>query len=419
MMRIAAIAVASALFSIAAEAATPEPKLDWLPAGFPEPSPDGLCVRSYLTPEMGAITLHAASQRFATLQSWEDYARSSKSRILEGAGLAPMPKRQPLRPIHHSLRQMNGYTVENVAFESIPGFWATGNLYRPANATGKVAAILSLHGHTGMPETTEDWERHGRFHEQAQIRAGALARMGAIVFSMDMFGYGDGISQVGSAAHRTDLAMRMQIWNALRAVDFLESLPETDASRIGVTGESGGGTQTFLLTALDERVAASVPVAMASSYFFGGCPCESGRPIHRSDDHFISNIMIAALAAPRPMLLVSDGGDWTLNTPLVEYPFVRAIYRLHGAEELVENTHLAKEGHNYGPSKRAAMYRFFAKTFGLDLGPVLDRAGDVDESPIAVERSGVMRVFDADHPVPEGALTSVDAIRAAMDAAQN
>ena len=159
-----------------------------------------------------------------------------------------------------------------------------------------------------------------------QARCATLARLGATVFSIDMFGYGDSMQLVGQAAHKQTVALTLQIWNATRALDFLLSLENVDPKRVAVSGESGGGTQTFLLTALDPRVTVSVPVVMVSSYFFGGCACESGLPIHRSAEHFVNNAMIAALAAPRPLLVVSDGKDWTQHVPRIEYPFLQKIY---------------------------------------------------------------------------------------------
>ncbi|HEX2101692.1 MAG TPA: acetylxylan esterase, partial [Candidatus Synoicihabitans sp.] len=293
-------------------AAVAEP--EWLPPDLPPLQADGptLCPRNYLTPEQGQALLDATLRAFPSLDDWRGYANVVRARIQAGAGLEPWPQRTPLRPRRHSRREFDGYSVEAVAFESLPGFYVTGNLYRPTTAAGRSRpAILSTHGHTPAPRAPGDYERHGRFTEYAQIRAAALARLGAVVLSIDMFGYGDSIVQVGAEAHRTPLAMRVQLWNAIRALDFLTTLDEVDPAQIAVTGESGGATQALLLTAVDPRVAVSVPVVMVSSYFFGGCPCESGRPIHRSSKHFASNAVIAALAAPRPMLVISDGKDWT------------------------------------------------------------------------------------------------------------
>jgi hypothetical protein len=208
--------------------------------------------------------------------------------------------------------------------------------------------------------------------------------------------------------------MTIQLWDAMRAVDFLISLDGVDPNRIAVTGESGGGTQAFLLTALDPRVKASVPVVMVSANYFGGCACESGLPIHRSADHFANNVMIAALAAPRPMLVISDGKDWTANTPNVEYPFLRRIYNYYNVEDKVTNAHLADEGHDYGPSKRAAMFRFMAERLGLKLAAVQNAEGKIDESRITVEQPRALHVFDEANPRPERTLRDVAAVERAL-----
>jgi dienelactone hydrolase len=390
------------------------PNVHWVPEGLPPAPPLGTGLGAYLKPEQGQAVLDAAIARFPNRIEWDAYAQHVRTRIQEGAGLLPWPKRTPLNAVIRQKRTYDGYTVENVAFESVPGYFVTGNLYRPLNARPPFAAMLSTHGHARAIANVEDYETHARFSPVMQSRCATLARMGAVVFSIDMFAYGESMAIFGQNAHRHPLAFTIQTWNALRAVDFLLSLEGVDPARIGVSGESGGGTQSFVLGALDSRVALVAPVVMVSSYFFGGCPCESGLPIHRSSDHFVSNAMIAALSAPRPLLVVSDGKDWTVNVPQTEFPFLQKIYGYYGASANVVNVHLPDEGHDYGPSKRAALYRFVAEKFGLDLAAAQSPDGTLDESRVTLEKSAQLRVFTAEFPLPPGALHDVAAVDKAL-----
>jgi hypothetical protein len=159
-----------------------------------------------------------------------------------------------------------------------------------------------------------------------------------------------------------------------------------------MTGGSGAGSHTVLLTALDDRIKVSAPVVSLSSYFYGGCPCESGMPIHdcgaRTD-----NVELAAMAAPRPMLVVSDGKDWTDRMPEHDFLYLQKMYGWYGKQSSVENVHLKEEGHDFGINKRKAVYDFMARTLGLDYKKILNEQGQVDESTLTVEDEKLLYVF--------------------------
>lgn len=351
-----------------------------------------LRVGQFRTPEEGRKELDEILATAKDRVSWETRHDLVRKGIREGLGFQKWPKRTAMRIVRHSKVERDGYTVENVGIETIPGYFLCGNLYLPKESEGKMPVFLCPHGHWSQ----DDLRNHGRHRDEMQYRCGALARMGCGVFAYEMVGYGD--SKRMGWQHRWDpQVMALQTWNSVRALDYVLKLPGADPERVGVTGASGGGTQSFLLAALDDRITLSAPCVMVSCHFFGGCRCESGLPVHVRETHVTNNAEIAALFAPKPQLLVSNGDDWTKHTATLEYPFLKKIYRLFGEEKNVRNVHLPEEKHDYGKSKRLALYDFVAEHFKLER----KRA---DESKVALIDPNTLFVFGKEHSPPEGLL---------------
>ncbi len=287
---------------------------------------------------------------------WLEYADWLRSHVRLSLGLLPQPPRAAPRAEVFGDWQAAGVRCEKVVIEGLAGIQITGNLFRPEPCPRRYPVILCPHGH---------WPQ-GRLHDSAAdasiiARCFTLARMGACVLSYDMLGYGDS-SQLPHASlddsHWGLSLAALQTWNSIRALDFLLALPGADPQRVGVTGESGGGTQTFFLAAVDDRVTAAAPICMIASDFHGGCVCENP-PLLRLA---AGNVDIACLMAPKPIFVGSCTGDWTCDVPKRELPAIRRIYALHGAARRVSGLHV-DAGHNYNLEMREGVYRFFGKWF--------------------------------------------------------
>lgn len=274
---------------------------------------------------------------------------------------------RPERPVTLSkIRKHDGYTTQNICIELTPGQHLFGTIYA-STKKGKHALIVCPDGHWPM-----------RYRKDEQQRLGTLARMGAVCVDFDLYGWGESAQEVGAEAHHTSRAHVYQAACGYILLDWMLShRNDIDPQRVGVMGGSGGGTHTVLLSLLDERVTASAPVVHLASHFDGGCPCESGKPVQLSGGGTCEP-ELAAVMAPKPMLIVSDGGDWTSSVPTLEFPFLQRIYAFYNAKDRVRNVHLPNERHDFKENKRQAVYDFFIDVF------VLDRTM-LDESKIEIE----------------------------------
>lgn len=324
-------------------------------------------------PEDGQKMISWLTSLYSNKTEWEARRDTLRKEVRERLGIDKLlPLCSKEKPEYSKIRKFDGYTVQNFRLKTANGHTVCGSIYAPTSK-GKHPLIICPNGHFS----------NGRYGKVQQLRLGTLARMGAICVDYDLWGWGESADEVGSKAHQTPEAHVMQALNGIRILDWMIQRKDVDTKRIGVNGGSGGGTQTVLLTVLDDRFTAANPVVSVSSWFDGGCPCESGMPIQLAGGG-TCNAELAAMFAPKPMMLVSDGGDWTSTTPELEYPYLQRIYGFYGAADKVSNIHLPKERHDFGDNKRNAVYKFFIDTFKLD-------ASKLDESKVTIEDENALR----------------------------
>ena len=310
-------------------------------------------------------------------EAWELRRKQLRDQLLVATGLWPLPEKTVLSPVVHGAIDKGEYTIEKVYFASTPGHYVCGNLYRPKGAESKKRpGVLFAHGH---------WT-DGRFHDAgekvgaASVAAGGepdmdrgryfmqalpatLAKLGFVVFQYDMVGvadstaipHGKGFADA-EAELRLQSAMGLQTWNSIRALDFLASLPDVDPKKLGMTGASGGGTQTFMLAALDDRLACAFPAVMVSTGMQGGCMCENCSLLRVNT----GNVEIAALFAPKP-LGMSAANDWTKEIMTKGYPELQQLYELYEAKDKVAAKAWLEYGHQYNVHARQMMYSWFLK----------------------------------------------------------
>jgi dienelactone hydrolase len=363
-------------------------------------------------------------------EEWEARRTALREQVLVANGLWPMPPKTPLNPVIHGKIDREEYTIEKVFFSSYPGHYVSGSLYRPKGKSGKLPGVLCPHGHwrngrffdAGEATAKKEIENGAeKFMEGArhplQARCVQLARMGCVVFHYDMVGVADSARPIGHATGFADAegelrlqsAMGLQTWNSIRSLDFLLSLPEIDEKRIGVTGASGGGTQTFILGAIDDRPAVAFPAVMVSTGMQGGCVCENCSYLRQD----AGNIDLAGLFAPRPLGMSGAGfTDWTREIETKGLPELKALYKLYDAEDRVMAKAFLKFDHNYNQVSRELMYGWFNKHLKLGLKEPIQEKHFVPVPP------GELSVYDAQHPLPRDA-TSVKQLRDYMTETSN
>ncbi len=329
------------------------------------------------TPEDGAKMLAYLKTLYKDSATWSVRRATLKKEVREKLQIdSALAKCVNTKPILSKIRKFDGYTVQNFALETLPGLYVCGSIYTPLSK-GKHALILCPNGH---------WA-DGRYNKDEQTRFGTLARMGATCVSYDLFGWGESELQVTYTAHRTTAAHIVQIMNGLKILDYMLTRKDIDTKRVGANGGSGGGSQVVLLAALDDRFTAVCPTVSLASHFDGGCPCESGMPIQLAGGG-TCNPEILATFAPKPVCVVSDGGDWTASVPELEYPYLQRIYGFYYAQNKLSNVHLPNEKHDFGLNKRTAVYNFFISNFGLN-------SKMLDESKVTIESKEAMFSFGA------------------------
>jgi hypothetical protein len=277
-----------------------------------------------------------------TPTDWQVREPDYRRQLAEMLGLDPFPSRTELHPVVTGETTAPGIVVERLHFQSLPGLYVTANFFRPAEVTSPLPAILYLCGHARVQENGIDYGNKTAYHHHGVW----FARHGYVCLILDTIQLGE-IEGVHHGTYNLNqwwwnsrgyTPAGVEAWNGIRALDYLEQRPEVDSKRIGVTGRSGGGASTWWVAALDQRVAAAVPVAGITSlhnHVVDGCVdghCDCMFPVNTYRWDFAQ---IAALVAPRPLLIANSDHDpiFPLEGVVDVYQKTRRIYRLLGAEQ--------------------------------------------------------------------------------------
>jgi cyanophycinase len=338
-----------------------------------------------------------------TRAEWEKRLPRLRREYLDMLGLWPLPEKTPLDAKVTGNVERSEVVIEKLHYQSRPGLYVTGNLYRPKTVSGKLPAILYVCGHSGRGRDGNKtaFQDHGMW----------FARNGYVCLIVDTLQLGE----VGGKHHGTYNLGRwwwhsfaytpagVECWNGVRGIDYLVSRPDVDAERIGVTGISGGGASTVWIAAADERVKVAVPVSgmsdlqsyVSNKVINGHCDCMFLVNTYRWEW-----TTIAALVAPRPMLFANSDNDSIFpmdgNRRIIAK--LRQVYKMYDKPDLVDE-HVSKGGHDYRPHLRLAIFKWFNVHLKKDKSAIKD----ADDPPLPGKE---LRVFPEDKDLPKDALNA-------------
>jgi len=339
-----------------------QPRPEWKPLG---PLPGDAMLADYFQVEVGKLQ-SACLADIKTLEDWQARCEEYRRQLREMLGLDPWPKKTDLKATITGMLERDDFRVEKLHFQSMPGLYVTANLYLPKNITKPVPAVLYLCGHAQVKIDNVSYGNKAHYH----FHAVWFARHGYACLVLDSLQLGE-IEGIHHGTYRYGMwwwnnrgytPAGVEAWNCVRALDYLQSRPEIDGERIGVTGRSGGGAYSWWIAAIDPRIKAAVPVAgitdlqnhVIDGCVEGHCDCMYIVNTYRWDYP-----MVAALVAPRPLLI--DNGD---HDPIFPedgvrrvYEQARKIYQLYGAEDKIA-IFITTAGHDDIPTIQEAAFRW-------------------------------------------------------------
>ncbi len=360
-----------------------------------------------------------------TLADWEACRGEYRRQLLEMLGLDPLPERTDLKAEVTGSVAHDGIVVENVQFQSRPGLYVTGNLYLPVDSPKALPAVLYVCGHGPSKQdgvsfgNKVTYQHHGAW----------FARHGYACLTIDTLQMGE-IEGIHHGTYRYDMwwwlnrgytPAGVEAWNCVRALDYLQTRPEVDSERIGVTGRSGGGAYSWWIAAIDERIKAAVPVAgitdlenhVVDGCVEGHCDC-----MYMVNTYQWDYPLVAALVAPRPLLLSNTDRDgiFPLDGVIRTYTKAREIYRLYGAEDKL-GLHLAAGPHKDTQQLRVGAFHWLNRHLKNDESLIDEPAVKLfeppelkvfEDLPADQRNTEIQETFVATHEVPLVPQTSAE-----------